>query len=66
MSSLFPGLDPMSQKVKRRNRSSKGLSSGLVLKEAMYLALLVLAQPFALMEAGLGRGGTITVYATLD
>ena len=66
VSSLFPGLDPMSQKVHRRSKSGKGPSSGLVLKEAMYLALLVLTQPFALMEAGLGRGGTITVYATLD
>ena len=66
VSSLFPGLDPMSQKVHRRSKSGKGPSSGLVLKEAIYLALLVLTQPFALMEAGLGRGGTITVYATLD
>ena len=66
VSSLFPGLDPMSQKVHRRSKSGKGPSPGLVLKEAMYLALLVLTQPFALMEAGLGRGGTITVYATLD
>lgn len=66
VSSLFPGLDPMSQKVRRRNSTGKGTSSGLVLKEAIYLALLVLTQPFALMEAGLGRGGTITVYATLD
>lgn len=66
VSSLFPGLDPMSQKVRTRRSGSRGPSPGSFLKEALYLSLLVLAQPFALMEAALGRGGTITVYATLD
>ncbi|MDA2929428.1 class I SAM-dependent methyltransferase [Acidobacteria bacterium AH-259-O06] len=65
-SSLFPALDPMSRRVKLLKKKGKSHSLGLVLKESLYLALFVLAQPFALMEAALGRGATVTVYATLD
>ena len=65
ISSLFPSLDPTSQRVKlkRRHRSH---SLGFAVKEMFYLNLLLLAQPLALLEAGLGRGATLTVYATVD
>ncbi|RPI23918.1 MAG: class I SAM-dependent methyltransferase [Acidobacteria bacterium] len=66
VSSLFPALDPMSQKVKRVRRSGSSHSGGLLFKEFAYLGLLLFAQPLAALEAALGRGGTVTVYATLD
>lgn len=66
ISSLFPGLDPMSQRVKLIRRKGRSHSPGLVLKEAVYFSLLMLAQPLAWLEARLGRGATVTVYATLD
>jgi SAM-dependent methyltransferase len=66
VSSLFPGLDPMSQKVKRLKRTGSLHSPGLLMKEIVYFGFLLLAQPFAALEAALGRGGTVTVYATLE
>ncbi len=66
VSSLFPRLDPMSQRVLVRRRSARSNSGLLTLKEALYFNLLVLAQPLAWLEAGLGRGATVTVYATVE
>ncbi len=63
VSSLFPGLDPMSSRVRRGNGASGG--GGLV-RGALYLPLVVLAQPFALLEAKLGRGATVKIAAALD
>lgn len=66
VSSLLPVLDPMSQKVKRIRRVGSAHSTGLLLKECTYFGLFLLAQPLAALEAALGRGGTVTIYATLD
>ena len=66
VSSLFPGLDPASQRVKLIRRTGRSHSLGLAVREILYLNLLLLAQPLALLEAGVGRGATVTVYATLD
>ncbi len=66
VSSLFPFLDPMSQRVKRLRRDGRARSTTLLLKEAVYFPLVLLAQPAAWVEANFGRGGTLTVYATLD
>ena len=66
VSSLFPSLDPMSQRVKLLRRKGQVDSLGLWLKQSVYVALLVAVQPFALLEAGVGRGGTVTVCATVD
>ncbi len=66
VSSLFPFLDPMSQKVKQIRRSGSSRSAGLVVEEFAYFGLFLLAQPLAALEAALGRGGTVTIYATLD
>ena len=66
VSSLLPVLDPMSQKVKRIRRSGSSHSAGLLMKEGAYFACFLLAQPLAALEAALGRGGTVTIYATLD
>jgi SAM-dependent methyltransferase len=66
VSSLFPVLDPMSQRVKLFREKGRLNSPSLSIRESIYFALFVLAQPFALLEASLGRGGTVTVYATMD
>ncbi len=65
-SSLFPGLDPMSQRVKLLRRSGKPRSLALSVKNLVYLPLLMMAQPLAWLEAKLGRGATVTVCASLD
>lgn len=56
-SSLAPWLDPMAA----RCRGRRGLL--LALGEAVYLGLVVLAQPLAIAEAVAGRGGSLTVCA---
>jgi len=66
VSSVFPVLDPMSQKVKRIRRTGSSHSAGLLMREGAYFGLFLLAQPLAALEAALGRGGTVTIYATLD
>ena len=65
VSSLLPSLDPMSQRVKLIKKKGKSHSLGLTLKETLYLSLMLLAQPLALVEASIGRGATVTVYATV-
>ena len=66
VSSLFPWLDPMSQRVRLLKKKGRHHSLGLTIKEGLYLNLLILAQPFVLIEALFGRGATVTVYATSD
>ena len=64
VSSLFPSLDPMSRKVRLLRETKRARSVGLPVREAVYFGLLILAQPLAVAEASLGRGATVTVYAT--
>lgn len=66
VSSLFPFLDPMSQKVRLLRETKRTRSLGLSAREAVYFGLLLLAQPLAAAEAALGRGATVTVYATAE
>ena len=66
VSSLFPALDTMSQRVKRLKRKGKMDSWASPLRAGAYLALFVLAQPLVLLESSLGRGATVTVYATIE
>ena len=66
VSSLFPILDPMSQRVKLLREKGKRHSLGLSIREVLYLPLFVLVQPLALLEAILGRGATVTVFATMN
>lgn len=66
VSSLFPALDTMSQRVKLLKRTGKSYSWDSPLKEGAFFALFVLAQPLALLESSLGRGATVTVYATIE
>ncbi len=66
VSSLFPFLDPMSNRVKQAggNRRFRGAFSSVA--DAAYFLLFWMAQPLALGEAAVGRGGTLTVWATLE
>lgn len=66
VSSLFPFLDPVSQRVRLVRHSSPVQAFGLTLKEAIYFNLVMLAQPLAWLEALWRRGGTVTVYASMD
>jgi len=66
VSSLFPSLDTMSQRVKSLRRRGKIDTWDLPLRQGIYLSLFILAQPMALAEAALGRGATVTVCATLE
>ena len=66
VSSLFPALDPMSQKVRLLRETQQARTLGFSVKEAVYFGLLILAQPLAAMEAALGRGATVTVFATVE
>ena len=55
----------MSQKVKQLRRGGDKTLPALV-RNSLYFALLLMAQPLAYTEAKLGRGATITVYASLE
>jgi SAM-dependent methyltransferase len=65
-SSTFPGLDPMGAKVRNLREAGKHGTVSSIVKEIAYLGTFLSAQPLALFEAGLGRGGTITVHATWE
>lgn len=64
VASLLPGLDPVSSRVRRDGRPRGVLNE--VFREALFTGLNVPAQLIARLEAGLGRGGTITVHSTWD
>ena len=66
VSSAFPGLDPMSGKVRALRDCRKDGSLFSIAKEAAYFGLVLSAQPLALLEAALHRGGTVTVHATWE
>ncbi len=66
VSSLCPALDPMSSRVRRARKRSPLPASFGTMADGMYFLLLWVAQPLALAEAALGRGGTLTVWATVE
>lgn len=67
VSSALPGLDPMSQRVKRTRRQGKAApTAGTVTRDILYATLLVAIQPLAWLESRIKRGGTLTVHATLE
>ncbi len=65
VSSLVPSLDPMSSRVRRRKSRGSPSSLGL-LGSTTYLAMVMLAQPLAWLEAKLRRGATVKILASLD
>jgi SAM-dependent methyltransferase len=65
VSSLLPRLDPILQRIRSSKREDRMVRTWLGVSELVYFLLVMSAQPFAWAEAKLGRGGTVTVYATL-
>ena len=66
VSSLFPFLDPMSNRVKQNRKNGRLPGAFRGLTDSVYFLLLWMAQPLALGEAVVGRGGTLTVWATVE
>ncbi len=64
VASLFPGLEPVSSRVRRGAQRPRMLTEAL--RVALFTGLNVPAQLLARLEAAFGRGGTITVHATWD
>lgn len=58
-SSLAPGLDPMSRRVRRVEESP----AMKLLKDGIYFALTLASMPFTMLEATCGAGSTIMVEA---
>ena len=65
-SSLFPGLDPITQRIRNLGCTGKLRRIWMGALEILYFACVVSAQPLAWAESKIGRGGTVTVYATLS
>jgi len=61
-SSLFPGLDPMSRSVRRRQAGFESSLAGWV-KHALYLSAVFAAYPFAIIESVAGAGATVMIEA---
>jgi SAM-dependent methyltransferase len=55
-SSLAPGLDPMARRI-------RGARSGVLIRDALYFALVLASLPFAMAEAAFGAGSTIMIEA---
>jgi SAM-dependent methyltransferase len=64
ISSLLPGLDPISQRIRNAGRRERVLQTRMGFSELLYFVLVISAQPLAWAESKLGRGGTVTVHAT--
>ena len=62
-SSLFPSLDPVSRGVRQRRRSLTEPALLAWLKHALYLSVVVAAQPFAIAESLAGKGATVMIEA---
>jgi SAM-dependent methyltransferase len=56
-SSLAPGLDPMARRVRRVAEGPRAR----LLKDAVYLGLVVAALPFTVLEAACGAGSTVMI-----
>jgi 2-polyprenyl-3-methyl-5-hydroxy-6-metoxy-1,4-benzoquinol methylase len=63
VSSLLPSLDPVSRAVRHRKHGVRESVPAAWLKHLVYLALVVFAYPFALLESAAGRGATVMIEA---
>jgi SAM-dependent methyltransferase len=62
-SSLFPSLDPISRSVRQRRRDQAEPAPLSWLRHALYLGVVLAAQPFAIAESAAGKGATIMIEA---
>ena len=58
-SSLAPGLDPMARRVRKRAETP----AARLVRDLVYLALVMAAAPFAAAEAACGAGSTVMIEA---
>jgi 2-polyprenyl-3-methyl-5-hydroxy-6-metoxy-1,4-benzoquinol methylase len=65
-SSLFRSLDPVSRAVRQRQRNETEPAALAWLRHALYLGVVLAAQPFAVAESAAGRGATIMIEAEKD
>ena len=66
VSSLFPSLDPIGRRIRDSLEQQQTGQVGRGVAELVYFALVMSAQPLAWIESKMGRGGTVTVHATLN
>jgi SAM-dependent methyltransferase len=65
VSSVLPGLDPITLRVRSQGLSTGSTALRRTLTDMLYFGLVVMGQPLAWLEAALNKGGTLTVYAVL-
>ena len=63
VSSLFPSLDPISRAVRHRKHGLRESAPAAWLRHATYLAFVICAYPFAMLESAAGRGATLMIEA---
>jgi 2-polyprenyl-3-methyl-5-hydroxy-6-metoxy-1,4-benzoquinol methylase len=63
VSSMFPSLDPVSRAVRHRKHGVREGLPAAWFRHLAYLALVVGAYPFALLESAAGRGATVMIEA---
>ena len=62
-SSIAPSLDPLSRTVRQRRRQTSEPTLAAWSRHFLYLGLVVLSYPFAILESAVGRGATVMVEA---
>src|SRR5437867_9504065 len=63
ISSLFPSLDPVSRAVRNRKHNVREAVAAAWMKHFLYLMLVILASPLAILESAFGRGATVMIEA---
>ena len=63
VSSVFPSLDPISRAVRQRKHRVRESAAAGWLRHAAYLALVMCAYPFAILESAAGHGATLMIEA---
>ena len=61
-SSLAPGLDPVARNIRGLDASG----GGKLLKDLLYLGLVLASVPFAMAEAAAGKGSTVIIEAQVE
>ena len=62
-SSISPGLDPLSRTVRQRREQTPEPAAIGWARHVLYLGLVILSYPFAILESAVGHGATVMVEA---
>ena len=63
ISSMFPSLDPLSRPIRLRRLNAREPVPLAWTKHLIYLGLVILAYPVAILEAAFGHGATVMIEA---